>query len=47
MKWMKHIVWIRERRNSYKISGQKTEGKINMGDTDTCGRIILILTLQN
>jgi len=44
---MKHIIWIKERRNSYKISGRKTEGKINIGDTEKRGRIILILTLKN
>jgi hypothetical protein len=44
---VKHIIWIKERRNSYRISGRKTEGKINMGDIDIHGRIILILTLKN
>jgi len=47
MKCVKHIIWIKERRNSYKISGRKTAGKINMEDTDTCGGIILMLTLKN
>ena len=45
---MKHIISIKEREEIHiQISGRKTEGKINMGDTDTRGRIILILALKN
>jgi hypothetical protein len=44
---MKHIIWMKERRNSYKILGRKPEWKSKVRDTGTQGRIILILILKN